>query len=77
LAAELTDTAPVSTAGPAGQATAKAVAIVDADIAATRALFRGRMISTAAKLTAAAGDYVAEDNKSAAEMSAVGATLAT
>jgi hypothetical protein len=77
LAAEMTDTAPASTAGPACQATSKAVAVVHANVATTRALLRARMISTAAKLTASASSYVASDANSAAEISAVGETLET
>jgi hypothetical protein len=75
LAAEMTDTAPTLTAGPACQATSKAVAIVHANVATTRALLCNRMISTATKLTASASYYVAEDDNSAAEISATDASL--
>jgi Excreted virulence factor EspC, type VII ESX diderm len=77
LAAEMTDTCPAPTVGPACQATSKAVAIVHANIAATSALLHDRLIATAAKLSASASAYVAEDDSSAAEISAVGATLET
>lgn len=77
LAAEMTDAAPASTVGPACQATSRAVAIVHANVAATRVLLRDRMIATAAKLSASASAYVAEDDSSAAEISAVGGTLET
>jgi hypothetical protein len=77
LAAEMTDTAPEPTAGPAGQATSQAVAVVHSNVAITRALLRGRLISTAAKLTASASYYVTADDNSAAEISAVGPTVET
>jgi hypothetical protein len=76
-AAEMTDTAAASTAGPAYQATSQAVAFVHSNVATTRALLRGRLISTAAKLTASAKYYVTADNNSAAEISAVGETIET
>jgi hypothetical protein len=77
LAAEMTDTAPQAPAGPAHQPTSKGVARVHANVAATRALLRDRMISTAAKLAAAAGNYDAADANSATQISAVGETLGT
>lgn len=77
LAAEMTDTAAAPAAGPACQATSKAVAIVHGNVAATRAVLRDRLISTATKLTAAAGNYVATDDNSAAEIAAVSQTLET
>jgi Excreted virulence factor EspC, type VII ESX diderm len=71
LAAEMTDTAQASTAGPPCQATSQAVAIVHSNVATTRALLRARMASTAAKLKASASYYVAEDANSAAAISAL------
>jgi hypothetical protein len=76
-AGEITDTAPASTVGPACQATSKAVAMVHSNVAATRAILRDRMVSTATKLSASASAYIADDDNSAAEISAVGATLET
>jgi Excreted virulence factor EspC, type VII ESX diderm len=77
LADEIADTAPASTVGPVCQTTSKAVAMVHSNVAATRAILRERMVSTAAKLSASASAYVADDDNSAAEISAVGATLET
>jgi len=73
----MTDTAAAPAAGPACQATSKAVAIVHGNVAATRSVLRDRLISTATKLTAAAGNYVATDDNSAAEIAAVSQTLET
>lgn len=77
LAGEITDTAPAWTVGPACQATSKAVAMVHSNVAATREILSERTVSTAAKLSASASSYVADDDKSAVEIAAAGATLET
>ena len=77
LAGEITDSTPASTVGPAYQATSKAVAVVHSNVAATRAILGDRMISTAAKLRASASAYVADDDNSAVQIAAVGATVGT
>ena len=77
MAGELTANAPAATAGPACQATSAGVGTVHADIAVNRATLSDRMVSTAAKLAAAASGYVARDDDSAADIAAVGATVET
>lgn len=75
LAGELTGNASAPTVGLPCQATSAAVGIAHADVAATRAMLSSRMVSTSAKLAAAASGYVAQDGDSAAEIAAVGATV--
>jgi len=53
------------------------VATVHSDVAAIRMILHERLISTAAKLSASASAYVVEDDHSAVEIAAVGATLET
>jgi hypothetical protein len=51
--------------------------MVHADVAVIRAMLSDRMVSTAAKLAAAAGGCVAQDDESAGDIAAVGATAET
>jgi hypothetical protein len=51
--------------------------MVHSNVAATREILSERTVSTAAKLSASASSYVADDDKSAVEIAAAGATLET
>jgi hypothetical protein len=51
--------------------------MVHSNVAATRAILRERLVFTAAKLSASASAYIADDDNSAVVIAAVGATLET